>query len=687
MKMTLGRLRFWMLAIALAAAGIAVIAFRARAQAQAGCSSTPDVRYFGRCPGEGYFTGNFVWDYGGNDLTNGIVGVTNATQFINRLEGYLFTDLTGCPALGTITGPGNSGDPCASKKRIITGAAFIVNSMMGKQGPSFTGVVNGYNSAVSLLPAWEAQVQYLGSQPVNSPNGWIDWTYTRVNPSPVDDWYNDVNGREPYWDRIPLGDWIPIDDITIFHNADGSRYIMIKRCTNVSGEMSPITASGPTPTPTPTPTPVAVALQCVSVSPSTAVPQPNAPFTVTILLQNDTPSGGPPVSAANGYVATVSLSGPGGPYPTQTVGYAPATINPDGGQANGTMGPITVSQSGTYTLTLNFSGAGNSCPAKVSTFTVGDTPFLRAYSGDITAGIAYGGVCSSYVPAGIKTYSEPPGGGTYYGGAAVEYAAYALGAIEGFTSASQRTAAPTGPNGLSVSNTADPPYGGDSNQPICRPDYFAQSNIVPLEPITGIISLASLTAGREYHFVAPDASPIKINGCPAMLSGAYTVYIDGNAIINCDIVFNPNITMTNGLADGNMLFMFVKGDLMVDDSVNRLDGFFAAQPGGTYGTGTIYTCAHGNGTPYTDPVDLYPSACRSSLVINGAISAAHTRFLRVAGSSSLSPTNTPETAGSPNIAETIQFTPDMFIGEPALPPTQGNNTGLWDYATSLPPTL
>ncbi len=295
-------------------------------------------------------------------------------------------------------------------------------------------------------------------------------------------------------------------------------------------------------------------------------------------------------------------------------------------------------------------------------------PYFKLNNGDISAGIT---VCSSGWPGpfpsgGILTSWSTASGG----GAGTNLAAFALSAIDGFSSA-QSPSGSSPPNELSFSNTAgDAIYGGSFGGDIaCPTDYYA--------------TLPAVTTLLSGNFSVPDTNDAHmVNSAAAIITGGSItagnrpiIYVDNvNVRISGDIMFVAAAAST--ISDIPSFYLVVRGgNIYIDPSVTRLDGVYITQPTGAVG-GKIYTCsASGNNPPRSTPSDLN-NDCKNQLIVNGAFIAKELKLYRSIGSLSLSP---------PVAAEIFNYTPATWLAAPAS--IGKRKLGGYDAITSLPPIL
>ncbi len=159
------------------------------------------------------------------------------------------------------------------------------------------------------------------------------------------------------------------------------------------------------------------------------------------------------------------------------------------------------------------------------------------------------------------------------------------------------------------------------------------------------------------------------------------------AVSNISIVLNGNLKISNNFFFGPHIdstppkFGFVvKGDIYIDKSVTRLDGWYIAQPNGANG-GIIWTCTdkstEGNPAGGETTDKWMKDNCGNQLVVNGALTAAGVRLGRI-------------TVGGPGIpgtpAETINYNSDMVTGGGFFN-SQNKTSGKIQNLISLPPVF
>lgn len=339
--------------------------------------------------------------------------------------------------------------------------------------------------------------------------------------------------------------------------------------------------------------------------------------------------------------------------------------------------------------------AGNptvSSPASKSEegcFTIKNKPYFRVYGGDVIAGTGKFGTCtpdpSLPFPATILAYGRTNGAG-----ASTQLAAFAMGVIQEFSSAAGRTS-PGPPKGLSFANDdAGQTYGGTFGASSCNKDFYDSVSKLPTAP-----QPIALNSGHNPHTGAPNTT--------YYLSAAGNTYLHGSGTIadgvrkvvyvNGDVFIKDNIRFSTGSwNNGNIpsFYLVVKGNIYIKNTVEQLDGVYVAQPDDARpNTGRIYTCARhvlpnsAELPDFTSLGALY-DLCDTKLTVNGAFVAQRVFFLRTLGSLR---NGTPgELSGSNNISEVFNYSPELWLGQPAIP-NNGASTIDYDSITSLPPVL
>jgi hypothetical protein len=313
-------------------------------------------------------------------------------------------------------------------------------------------------------------------------------------------------------------------------------------------------------------------------------------------------------------------------------------------------------------------------------------PYLKLYGNDIMAGGGFGLGCSA-TAANIRTYYRQSGG--TYVGSSTQHAAFALGSISGFSSASLRTSSPQPWYGLSFANASAPGAVGNYNDTsTCLPDYFAYSN--------GATTVNALTA--QARLILPNTDPKEYenlihNGDLTLASleipvrGRKVLFVDGTLTI-AGTGLTMNTSSPRLSRDDVPMLYIVARNIQIANSVNVLDGIYIAQPNGGSG-GEISTC--------TDAAAGFVS-CGNQLRINGAFIGKKINFLRTFGT--LRNSQPQERIGTTYTCdsfsgfvsrtttcagEVFSFSPEAYLAP--TPFTSGAGVGQFDSFSSPPPNL
>lgn len=308
---------------------------------------------------------------------------------------------------------------------------------------------------------------------------------------------------------------------------------------------------------------------------------------------------------------------------------------------------------------------------------------------------------------GILAFANPSGSNSA-GGSSSEFAAFALGLIEGgdvaannfgfYSAGSQAKNGPTSLGYSSFANTVNTPWGGllvpagqARQTTFCIPDYYTLKKPAPADCDT--LPGGHLNNGAPSRaYCATAGSPLELvrNSVTLNPGQKVTVFVDGSVYIT------HNITYTGGTNVDNVpkFSLIVRGSIYIDPSVTELYGLYIAQPNPAdpnpvaNDTGDIWTCHPGTPGPvnYT-----FFAACTPQLRIRGAFIAKRIDMMRVNGnvvSASTSEDGFTNALASPNTAEVINFSPDMVVGGPFFTDDSStDNDPKIDSLISLPPVF
>jgi hypothetical protein len=612
---------------------------------------------FGRQKWCGYFS-NGGFNSGKDVRVGGVPGSVNTAQtLIALIEGDL-----------------NSGN---TQRR--TAAQFIILNMIGNNG----GVPRSVSAA--QLQDWKdrvtsyASASQNGSQSVG-PNGRIDWFVSQHTPCNIVNTYYQTaqNDVAPFLDTpgnsscsVPGSQ----SNFIIFRDASGNVLYQIRRiCMNPMGTLKPLEK----------PKPANYNLQpnittTVGGNPANTVEVGDTiRFSYAINNIDNDPS---PMATCTFYgnvhpgyfatpgSATASSSPPGyGPPPNS----CPAVF-PRGSTPIATQDVLVAVDDQTICRSLFVSPSSPTVASagKEACVQVARKPYVKVFGGDVSVGnglTSAAGSCSGSASSAIVSWNKRS---PSYAGSGAQYAAYALGAITDFATASGNSSGATSPTGLAFSNTATNSsgglFGGNAGTLPCIPDYYgARPNATMALPAN-----AGLLATGVY---ASNSSRTLVGGIINPGTRA-SVYIKGDVYITSNLTYGGNWT-----PDTAPLFrLIVLGNIYIDRSVTQLDGLYVAQIDGGIG-GSIYTCATASAPLVPDA--NFSSICDDQLTVNGAFVANRVLLLRTHGS--LRQSTSSETNASATMAEKFNYSPALWMAQPA----EGQPGVLhYDSITALPPIL
>jgi hypothetical protein len=236
---------------------------------------------------------------------------------------------------------------------------------------------------------------------------------------------------------------------------------------------------------------------------------------------------------------------------------------------------------------------------------------------------------------------------------------------------------------LTMSNTTPPgdlTWGGQFGVPFLMPQP-ALANLRPsatVNAVSGIVTGAYTLSGNT------------LSGGSIPAGRQVTIYAEG------DVRIVPGAA--NGIVYGNAagyatrndiprFRLIATGNIFVDPAVTQLDGEYIA---GNGGVGSVYTCfAPGWSVPIDGVVNNPYGVCASTLLVNGSLTGDSIKLTRAVGTLRNAASNDADLIGvnsyrnSGNIAEIIQYTPELFLVNPV---SSGANSNYgYDSITALPP--
>lgn len=660
-----------------------------------GCAGLPSTSTSaGRCYEDGYFTGQFktpipggfIWPDGldvNSFTTDGTLAVNSAATFIARVQTRLNVDLTGCD-LNPVFLP--AGDPCIMKKRHAIGAGFLIHAMLGNPGTNFTGVADGIAQAKAQFGAWAARINLYES------TGSILWNEILPTPAGEPDWYGDLNGRDVYWSVFSQ----PPEPTVVFINPDGSQFLILRKCANPKGLLPPLEPPPP------------LVNGDWEYQPSTSL-APSSPTIALpgsdVIIRGVTSNSGDATGPA--YEQTIHVSS-GGAFLTNggDRNFNFVTGIPNGGTGgnqdetfsiSATAPPgaiicfvtITTPTAGTVTngvISVTDSGSVTSPPVCV---TLAEAPYVKIYGNDIWAGA----LMENYLVNPECQPPQPPvpeagairgvvmqdDAGDYQG-AVTEYGAFALFDIESFGTANLPGSAL-----LAFANTFTP-AGNFTVEDRCISDFFER-----LKPHVDLYSFgldsaltSNSTDGLQLLFSGDQvADPSFGAGNP--FNKRMTILVEGDLTIRKNIEYDPDY---GTVASPNIpiLVFIVKGDITIDEKVERLDGIYIS-------SGTINTCSD------ADPLSV--NVCNNPFGVHGSFIAKRVDFRRTHGGVGLA------LAGDPNhecdntvtgstgpkayekecAAEILLFKPEIYLANPVFKDGSSDDRFKIQQIRDLPPTF
>lgn len=313
-------------------------------------------------------------------------------------------------------------------------------------------------------------------------------------------------------------------------------------------------------------------------------------------------------------------------------------------------------------------------------------PYARFYGHDVAAGGAFGAPQLGNGEIFGFTKDATQGAGT-----AVEFAAYALESVNGFSTAATRTASPPRPaGGLTYANT---PAAGGLSGSRAAPDYFnawrfAEETAIATGSVTKNINTpASDIPDKEQSWYRVSAgSRLTING-GTNYSKRHTIFVEGDVFINSNIEFD---TTWADIREIPSFVVVVKGgNIYIGAGVSRLDGIYVAQPRVDGSAGKIFTCANSSGA-YAESAIF--ASCGTQLRVNGIFAAQEVKFLRTYRSLrdipvTPGPTYAREPAATTSAAEVFQLGPELYLARHIFRSEGSQSNGKYDYLINAPPIL
>lgn len=358
--------------------------------------------------------------------------------------------------------------------------------------------------------------------------------------------------------------------------------------------------------------------------------------------------------------------------------------------------PISLPTPGSYTARYDWSwtaGSYSGPPAPVAPATTNDCvvtiivasrPYFKALGDVITQDPAsvINGWNQALGGLGYEATFPVNAGGNF--GAGAQGMILSAGPTTGVASRFRNTGG--NPRSFTLANTTPPgdlTWGGNFGSPLLMPAPLLD-NLTPVDTTNSIAGIASgmyslaggtLTGG----VIAPGRQvTIYVNGDVRIVSGG------GSGITYANSNSYPNRTTIPRFR------LIATGSIYIDPGVTQLDGEYIA---GNGGSGNIYTCfAAGWSAPLDGTTENPYGVCGGTLIVNGALLADSIKLTRAVGTLRGAQANDADLLlvgptdyqNASNISEIIQFTPELFLVNPAGPPSD-SSPNRYDSITALPP--
>lgn len=655
-------------------AGVGILTYPSLARA---------IHSYDRAIDEGYFAGRstdpladyYMWVLG-DSSDPGNSGIypgwqttpTNVDNFIQGIEDYLYSAAP---------------DPLEASWD-HTGAAFIINTMLGHQGtdpifatPGSDRVENGIEVARSMFADWEATVRYYDAQ------GWVEWNEVTNLPSGTHNGlkvgYSDPDGSGGYTYGGVDGVFMVmgtagVSETVVFHNPGGTNYRIKKLCGNIVGD--PVALQAP-----PSPPSANPEFDLVPSNPGVAFNDSESPtaITVTNVIQAEYTWAGAPLTPPDTLKVetnirveyylerdgstsdlTTEATYTGGSYPHGTV--VPTMLD----SGSGTSISRDFSYQDTFTTTVGQLRANDRVCARIwvnpsagemtvdgtvvrvdvaersssiSCAVVGNQPYIKIFGNDVMAGGGWINPADSTctINDGNTRTHFKTGSEWDRRGSSVQHAAFALGTITGFSSANlagPTSPQPDPPSGLSFSNHSItwPQGGGDYKETNpCISSYFAHAgDVITSFTDSELESSNSDPSTFDKFYLTGD---VTLGSVTIPQRARKILFVDGTVTINGNIIYDDAGSTWGGadsLVNNIPAFYLVARNIVIHNNVTQLDGVYIAEPDDTSNHGVISTCQI-NPSVASEANTMYQS-CANQLTVNGALLAKKVNFLRTFGS-------------------------------------------------------
>lgn len=398
-----------------------------------------------------------------------------------------------------------------------------------------------------------------------------------------------------------------------------------------------------------------------------------------------------------------------GNYAVQ-VNSSPGIVINSGSPIGGTMNPgdnnfqgpfrATINYRGNFSADLLFNGANINAimngidvglPCSSNNITPKTRPYLRVLEGDIHTGGAFRKgvlacqqsdlVAGNYnsrdkYAGGIRTFGIPAPSSGGPQGSRVDFAAIALGLIDGSTDGPLGFRSSAINNGfynkLDFANYNVEPLGGllGGSSPFaaahCIPDYFNSTRKVAsavFSPVTRFNLNPGVASGQYFLEPAGGAPYVDIGAIGPNMVGngkSITIYVKGSVFITKNIRYQ-SWTIDAAANHAPYLTIIAEGDIHIDPGVSSIEGLFIAQPNSGGNGGNFSTCSPGGDDP-ADSGEIV-QFCRDKFTVYGSVIAKHVLPLR---HDNRADGTLWRDGGGSDTSEIFSFTPSMLLGIPNL---------------------
>jgi len=276
---------------------------------------------------------------------------------------------------------------------------------------------------------------------------------------------------------------------------------------------------------------------------------------------------------------------------------------------------------------------------------IAKTPYVHFLGNDVWAGGGFADVNPACNAASKITTSAHALQDGSVAGSLSEYAAFALGQITNFGSASQAIVNPAAATGkmLTFSNLNSASLGFYGAAQHCINDYVSAYNGTPITSEPSTIDVGGRPSGtwqvngaRTFHGTMPN--------------GSQQIYlVNGDVTIDADLKYSDNYGVA---ADIPSLVIIATGNMNVLHTVGQMDGLFVAK-------NIFNTCSD------APAGNLSTNDCNQQLTVNGAVIVGNLSVLRTYGADGGDDT------ARKIPAEQFDFNAEMYLRSALL----GNNPG------------